>query len=269
MAFADINDARLFFTDEGAGSQTLLLVHGFTCDSHDWSWQLPRLVECFRVIAVDLRGHGRSSAPPSGYSAKDLAADLAALLGQIGAGPVIAVGHSLGGVVVSALAVERPDLVTAVVCVDPAYLIEDRASASTEAVVAGLRGPESSSVVQRLIASFDTPARSPALRVWQMRRAAGVPMHVLSQTIECQMTGLALASNSRPYLARRLCPVLSFYIDPRRADREAESFRDARSRCVTWEGAGHWLHQERPAEFNALVIQWVEELTAPSFSALE
>src|SRR5215470_6266999 len=120
MAFADLGAVRLFYTDEGSGDPALVFVHGFACDSHDWSWQLPHFREKHRVVAVDLRGHGRSSAPDQGYGAVDLAGDVAALLRQLSFGPVVAVGHSLGASVVSGLAVEHADLVSGLVCVDPA-----------------------------------------------------------------------------------------------------------------------------------------------------
>lgn len=122
MAFADLGDARLFYTDDGAGPP-VLLVHGWSCDSHDWSWQFEAFSEHHRVIAADNRGHGRSSVTTDGYRPRTFAADLARLVQSLDAGPVVAIGHSLGGVIVSALAVEHPELVRAVVAVDPAYAI--------------------------------------------------------------------------------------------------------------------------------------------------
>ena len=52
MPFTDVRDVCLFFTDEGEG-EPVLFVHGFSCDSHDWSWQLPYFMAAgYRVIAV-------------------------------------------------------------------------------------------------------------------------------------------------------------------------------------------------------------------------
>lgn len=70
--------ARLFFTEAGAGKNVLLL-HGWTADSTDWLWQLPALERRYRVVAVDLRGHGRSEIMPSGtYAPDDYLADIPA-----------------------------------------------------------------------------------------------------------------------------------------------------------------------------------------------
>ena len=125
MPFLDVGEAVLFFTDSGEvpGQQgpPVLLVHGWTCDSNDWVFQLDPLASTRRVLAADLRGHGRSSAPAGGYSAQSYAADLVALLDRLGIGEVVVVGHSLGGSVAAALAVEHPDRVRAMVVVEPAY----------------------------------------------------------------------------------------------------------------------------------------------------
>ena len=54
--------------------------------------------------------------------------------------------------------------------------------------------------------------------------------------------------------------MFAIYADPGRAAIEGALFTDKRSKSVSWEGAGHWLHQERPAEFNALVDAWIASL---------
>jgi pimeloyl-ACP methyl ester carboxylesterase len=261
MAFADVGPVRLFFTDDGTGEPALLFVHGYTCDSHDWSRQIPHFVAAHRVIAVDLRGHGRSSAPDTGYTPQDFAGDLVGLLDHLGVERVVAVGHSLGGAVVGALAVEHPGRVEAMIAVDPGYLVPDTMSAQVGPVLEALQTGDPVPTVQEILGSWDAPAQPPALRTWQRRRVAGMPHHVLRQALRSLLTGLASESTSRPYLARRACPVLSFYIDPARASLEQEVFANHHSRAIAWEGAGHWLHQERPAEFNALVDSWLAGLS--------
>jgi len=260
VPYAEVGDVQLFYTDEGTGEVPLLLVHGYTCDSHDWSWQIPHLLAGHRVIAVDQRGHGRSSAPKDGYTTTQLAADLAGLLGQLGVRRVIAFGHSMGGSVVSALAVENPDLVAAVVAVDPAYLLPIELDAAIQPILDALAQSDAVPFVRQLVGGIPAGALAPALRTWQARRIEGMADHVLRQALLSQITGMAQRAHSEPYLRRRTCPVLTFYADPSRAAVEQAVFADPRSRVVTWEGSGHWLHQERPAEFNALVTDWLASL---------
>jgi pimeloyl-ACP methyl ester carboxylesterase len=262
MPFAELGDVRLFYTDDGVGDPPILFVHGFSCDSHDWTWQLPHFVGNHRVLAVDIRGHGRSSVPSDGYQPIQFAADLAALLDQVGAPPVVAIGHSLGGVIVSALAVEHPHRVQAVVSVDPGYLVPDAAADMLAGTVA-LTASDPVQAFDMLLGSTYGPGSSPALTMWHRRRVAGMSADVLSQTLGSLLRapdGMAFLSVSEPYLRRRACPVLAFYADPGRAAIEGALFEDKSSKVVSWEGAGHWLHQERPAEFNAVVESWLAGL---------
>ena len=260
MPFAEVGPVNLFYTDEGAGDPPMLFVHGYSCDSHDWMWQLPHFASRHRVIAMDLRGHGRSSVPDEGYEYLDFVADTAGLIEHLGCGPIVAVGHSLGGVIVSALAVERPDLVRAVVSVDPGYLVPDEWSAALDAVTDSLAGPDPASVAQAFLATTYSAATPEYLQAWHMRRIAGDPPHVLRQTLANLFGGLALSSQSGPYLTGRKCPVLAVYAHPDRAATEAELLTDEWSRTVTFEGSGHWLHQERPVEFNHIVDGWLAAL---------
>jgi pimeloyl-ACP methyl ester carboxylesterase len=263
VAFADVGDVRLFFTDEGTGNPPILFIHGYSCDSHDWMWQLPYFADSHRVIAVDLRGHGRSSVPDNGFDARIFANDLAGLIDELGCGPVVAVGHSLGGLVASALAVEHPSLAQAVVSVDPGYLIPDEALPMLRGILDGLED-DPVTTVQTMLGSSSYTQNSPAhLRAWHMRRIAGVPPHVLRDTGVALFGGpeaLTYHSVSEPYLRGRSCPVLAIYASPDRAAREATLLTDPRSKTLAWDGSGHWLHQERPDEFNSVVQSWIASL---------
>jgi pimeloyl-ACP methyl ester carboxylesterase len=254
---------QLFYTDEGTGDPPMLFVHGYTCDSHDWIWQLPHFAAEHRVIALDLRGHGRSSTPETGFEPPVFAADVARLVEHLGCAPVVAVGHSLGALVISALAVEHPEMVRALVAVDPGYLVDDAAVEGIPALMAGMETSDPVPFVQGLLGRSETRASDPALRAWRQRRVAGLPAHVLRDTLAKMSAGdevSARRSAGERYLPRRCCPVLSFYADPARVPVEAALFADARSKAVSWEGCNHWLHQERPAEFNALVDTWLKSI---------
>ena len=52
MAYADLGEVQLFFTDEGDGDPPILMVHGFSCDGHDWMWQIPHFAANHIVSAL-------------------------------------------------------------------------------------------------------------------------------------------------------------------------------------------------------------------------
>jgi pimeloyl-ACP methyl ester carboxylesterase len=98
----------------------IVLIHCFTCAIGWWDRVMPALARDHRVVAIDLLGHGGSAKPGSGYSMEDQASLVAEALARLGVARATVVGHSLGGVVATALAVESPDLVERLVIVDQA-----------------------------------------------------------------------------------------------------------------------------------------------------
>jgi pimeloyl-ACP methyl ester carboxylesterase len=87
---------QLYFTERGAGPP-LLLVHGLMVSGTMFEPALDRFAAFHHVIVPNLRGHGRSRTLPPPYTARQLAADLAGLLQQLGIASAAALGDSQGG----------------------------------------------------------------------------------------------------------------------------------------------------------------------------
>ena len=269
MPFATINGADLFYTVEGNGPP-VLLVHGYTCDGQDWAHQVPALAPNYRVITVDLRGHGHSSAPdaPDTYTPKGYAADLAELLDYLDAKPAIAIGHSMGGATVVALAVEHPEAVRAVVPVDSAYGWDPAGREGMMALVESVGSAVGHEIVANFFANGFYPPASPAhLAAAHLRRLQALPHHVLRDAIAGLVKpadGFGFKPESEVYLQRIAVPALAFRAgtqDPAAvAEWERRHLCHPYSKTVAWEGTGHFLHQERPAEFNAIVLEWLAGL---------
>jgi pimeloyl-ACP methyl ester carboxylesterase len=109
---------EVFFRDSGGtpADPAVLLLHGWTASADlNFFAVYARLAESYRVIAPDLRGHGRGMRSTEPFSLEDCADDAAALLGQVGTEHVIAVGYSMGGPVGLLLAQRHPGRVQALV----------------------------------------------------------------------------------------------------------------------------------------------------------
>jgi pimeloyl-ACP methyl ester carboxylesterase len=264
---ARVGDVTLFFTDEGdAAASPLLLVHGWTCDAHDWCFQFDDLEARHRVIAVDLRGHGRSSSPPGGYDPHVLAADLAGLLELLNTGPVVAVGHSLGALIVAALAVEHPSLVRATVAVDPAYGVGAERAAHLPVLRAALEEPDGLVRLTHVLAQSE-PSAAPWLRQWHRRRVLGGDLDVVREVMRGMYFAadqFGLRQQTESFLAGGSAPTLAFHRDAEMAAWQAALPGSEQDDVVHWPGAGHWLQQERPAEFNRELIRWVASLPGPT-----
>lgn len=109
MSYFEHAGCQLHFEDHGQGSP-LLLVHGLGSSVRDWEYQVPLLSRSHRIIALDVRGHGRSGKPHEAYSIAQFAADVAALIEHLKLDKVHLVGISMGGMIAFQLAVDRPEL---------------------------------------------------------------------------------------------------------------------------------------------------------------
>ena len=121
------NGVDLSFIDVGKGGPPLVMVHCLACDHTSFLKQIEHFMGSHRVVAVDLRGHGRSGVPERGYTVTGFADDLAWLCYELGVfGPVL-VGHGFGGVVCLDLCARYPDLAAGVVTLSSPVLMPDQA----------------------------------------------------------------------------------------------------------------------------------------------
>jgi pimeloyl-ACP methyl ester carboxylesterase len=151
------DDVTLYYEDEGAGSP-VLLIHGHTQDRRIWDPVMPGLREAgIRVLRPDLRGHGRSARPGSGYHWSDHAADMAAVLDDAGVVSVTVVGYSIGAGIALEMALTMADRVGSLVLMspvmpdrhfEPAFMENLRQVARvarTDGIVAAMAGPSAES----------------------------------------------------------------------------------------------------------------------------
>jgi len=106
---------KIFYTDAGGWGEPVLLVHGLGDNARIWDPVTERLAATHRVIAPDLRGHGRSAATCR-RDMGSMAADLRAVINETGIHRPHLVGHALGGLLVSTLAATQE--AASVVCIN-------------------------------------------------------------------------------------------------------------------------------------------------------
>ncbi len=104
------NNIELYYEIHGAG-QPLVLISGLGYPLWQWHKMVPFLAEHFQVITFDNRGVGQSDKPAGPYTAQMLAADTAGLLETLGIEKAIIAGHSMGGFIAQAMALDFPQKV--------------------------------------------------------------------------------------------------------------------------------------------------------------
>lgn len=113
-----VNGIDLFCRDTVSGDQCILCLHGKWGRGETWTDFMFRYRDRYRIIAPDQRGHGLSDKPVARYAGEDFAKDAYELIKKLECGPVIAVGHSMGGRNAAYLAALYPQEVKALVILD-------------------------------------------------------------------------------------------------------------------------------------------------------
>jgi pimeloyl-ACP methyl ester carboxylesterase len=112
------NSQHLAYIDMGdPKGRPVILIHGYTDNARDWVPLIPYLSKHFRLIVVDIRGHGRSDKPECCYARIDFAYDIRLLLDALHIQKADIVGHSLGSMITQVLAEQWPDRVNKVVLI--------------------------------------------------------------------------------------------------------------------------------------------------------
>jgi pimeloyl-ACP methyl ester carboxylesterase len=109
-------ESTVWDTPGPLGAPTLVLLHGVTLDGQtNWSESVPALAQHFRVLVLDLRGHGSGLPARVPYRLEECADDVATVVRALGAGPVVPVGYSMGGMVAQVFWRRHPDLTAGLV----------------------------------------------------------------------------------------------------------------------------------------------------------
>lgn len=138
---------------------SVLLLHGLSGNRRTYDRVVPALADDYHVFSADLRGHGETAHADS-YGFVDYTADVAEFVRDVIGGPVVAVGHSLGGVISSELALHYPDLVRGIFLEDPPLFEGDAevratspAAAHFTAFVKLIRGWQDSGASEETVAA--------------------------------------------------------------------------------------------------------------------
>lgn len=244
---------RLFVDDGGSGPRmAVVLIHALAGSSRQWTPQLAHLRRTRRAVAVDLRGHGRSETPRDGRLAPgDFAEDVRQAMDALGIRRAILVGHSLGGGVAIAMTGLAPDRIAGLFLVDPIDDPSKRpADDGSEAFLRRLEGPEyaveieaywseilklaSDGVRQHVLA--DLRATPPSIVLGSMRAMTGFDAQAALAPYHGPVVSVTTPLNEFPSSLHRVIPAV---------------------RQEKMSGVSHWLHLDRPAEFNATLDRFL------------
>jgi pimeloyl-ACP methyl ester carboxylesterase len=249
---------------QDGGRRPLVIAHGLHGAGRNWGAIAKRLAQDGRrVICPDMRNHGASPwSDAHGYP--EMAADLAELIAAEAGGVADVLGHSMGGKAAMAMALLHPGSVARLIVADIAPVAYGHAAAQ-RAIIAALRALDLAGVTSRAEADRRLQPAIPdaALRAFLLMSleigAEGPRWRMNLRVLDAEMDRIIGWPDlpgrfERPVLF--LSGAQSAYVRPEhhgaiRAQFPAATF-------ATLEGAGHWLHADRPAEFIAAVSAWLD-----------
>ena len=265
--FVPSGTLRLRYLDWGESTKpTVLLLHGFAQNGHSFDFVSLSLCDRFRIVALDLRGHGDSDwAPDSDYRRESHVGDVEAAIDGLGLAPVSIVGLSLGGTIGYLLAAGRPDAVRSMVLVDIAPRVEPEGLSRVRGFVEGPDRFASLDEMVKAVRRFRPDRSVEQLRGSVLRNARQMEDGLWSWKYDPAMrrpearpkTGPAEEARLWSALERVGCPTLvvrganSDIMSASSAAELVQRLPDAR--CVEVKDAGHLVPGDNPAGFIAAI----------------
>jgi pimeloyl-ACP methyl ester carboxylesterase len=250
-----LDGKKIFYMNYGQGSEALVLIHGWTQNIDAWRDQIPELARRSRLIAIDLPGHGESDKPKTKYSMDYFARAIEAVMRDAKVNRAVLVGHSMGTPVAREFYRKYPDKTLAIVIVDGALKPFGDAK-MMNGLIEGLRGPNYKQTIQQMFSGLSGPSLAPEIKDRISEATANTPQYVLVSAMEgmadpsiwgddkINVPVLAIMAKNPFYppnletMTRTLVPNLEYHM---------------------WEGVGHFLMMEKPEEFNATLIAFLDK----------
>lgn len=245
----------------GGTGRPVLIVHGLFGSARNWGVIAKRLSDTRHVVAVDMRNHG-NSAWTDGHTYPEMAADLAEVIDSLG-GEADVIGHSMGGKASMVLALAHPEKVHRLVVADIAPVSYGH---SQMQYLNAMRGLNLDGVTTRSEADQRMRETVPelAIRAFLLQsldvenKAWRLNLDALAKDMD-KVLGFPDVSGAFPKLTLFLSGAASDYVLPEHRPTIKTLFPKAR--MVKIPGAGHWLHAEKPRDFEAAVRAFLD---APS-----
>ena len=262
---ATVDGLKIHSTVTGNGPTTVFLVHGYTCDETSWAEQVPVMASQYRVVTLDLPGHGKSDQPRADQFSMDLfARAIEAVRLDVKADRIVLVGHSMGTPVILKYANLYPQHAAALVFVDGLMAAAPTAGrgGSPAGPVSGVGAPPSAGARmggpngrqnrEAMVRRFFLPTTTPA-----------VQQKVLDMMLSAPEATAVGAMNASSDPAGRTTdvpdvPMIGIYAEPNAvASRDAVRRNFPKAAYTQVPGTGHFLMLEKPVEFNALLLEFL------------
>ncbi|TRZ48791.1 alpha/beta hydrolase [bacterium] len=240
-----------------ATDPAVVFVHGWSCDSRYWHNQIPYFSKKYRVITIDLAGHGNSGFGRKTYTTEAFGQDVAAVLRQLDVKKAVLVGHSMGGEIILYAAKISPERVIGLVGVDT---LEDLGMVYPDEVKNSIYEPIAADFVpkvQEFVRSMFPANADKALVDAIVRDMSSAPQEVALSSMK------EYFKVSDPELIKGLrAPLKSVNSDLWPTNVDGNKKLVPSYEMALMKGHGHFIMLEAPDEFNVLLERMINHILA-------
>lgn len=252
---------RIAYSIYGAGETALIFIHGWSCDSRYWHKQLSTFSKNYRVITVDLAGHGNSSQGRLDYTMISFARDVKAVVEKININQAILIGHSMGGGVMAEAARLMPKKVIAIIGVDT---LQNVAEVLPQKIIDDTAKPfeiDFQNAMQAFVSPMFQEGADRELTRWITEDMGSAPQKVALSAFRNYM-GQYVNGEARDVLENITIPVVSINarLWPTNSDANRKHIQTYNLFYI--EETGHFPMLERPKEFNTILTDALEYIDA-------
>ena len=233
----------------GTGEPSLVFVHGWSCDARYWLAQLPQFSKNYRVVMLDLAGHGHSGSTRSQYSMKAFGEDVQAVVEETGSRRIILIGHSMGGSVIAEAARLMPNRVIGLIGVDTLENIEyPMTRKELDQMIAPLE-KDFRTGSQQFVKGMISSRTDPRIRDWILSDMSAAPPAVALSAMN-EMMSQYITKEAAAIFDEIRIPVITVNGDLWPINYEANRRHMFSFNAIVLKDADHFLMIDRKEEFN-------------------
>jgi len=250
---------RIAYTIAGEGETTLIFIHGWSCDARYWQKQIPVFEKNYRVISLDLAGHGHSSLSRNNYTMLSFAHDVRAIVEKERIDRAVLIGHSMGGAVIAETARLIPEKVLGIVGVDTLQNVAER---PPQSVIDNMVVPfetDFTNATQNFVATMFPEGTDPQLMNWIREDMSSAPKTIALSAFRNYL-GRYVTGEAALVFNDIEIPVISINAElwPTSPEENRKYIKDYQLYYI--KGTGHFPMLEKPAEFDMLLKKAIHSL---------
>ena len=253
------DEERIAYSVYGSGEETLIFIHGWSCDSRYWVNQLQIFSKKYRVVTVDLAGHGNSSSNRYDYTINSFAKDIRAVVEKEKINDVILIGHSMGGAIIASAAKLLPNKVNGIIGVDT--LKDISLNISQENIEAALKPFKENfnKTMQSFVASLFSQKTDKNLKRWIGNDMTSASKSVSINALRNFMVQFQTGDSASKFKNINI-PVIAINSTFKPTNEKGNEKIIKNYQLVYIEDTGHFPMLEKPIKFNALLVDAIQDI---------